>query len=193
MLDSNELDKWRQYYKCVHHDFNGLINSYPYSELRIPPTVSPSLAEIFVVAVTKSFIEKSGSCKEDFLNCFSRQLYISVPIDYRCSGCNVYGGKWLDSNLLSDSDIHFYFNNKMIVDSFGGFKMCVGTPESFVEMTNVILENVKTAENMLIAYERKMRGDSKSLEMIAYSHGDAVRKEYIINKKRYNPSKNDKK
>ena len=69
------------------------------------------------------------------------------------------------------------------------YSLCVGLPESFPLMKNVILENVKTAENMLIAYERVMTGVSNTLELIAYSHGEHGSKEFQHNKLRYTSRK----
>jgi hypothetical protein len=59
------------------------------------------------------------------------------------------------------------------------------TPESFPLMKNVILENIRTAENMLIAYERVMAGESETLDLIAYSHGDKGREQFKKNRKKY--------
>lgn len=92
----------------------------------------------------------------------------------------MYGGKWVDFKSIPHKDLHFY-SDKMKT----GYRMCVGTPESFSLMNNVILENVRTAENMLIAYECYMNGDSKNLNLIAYNHGEIGRKQFKQSKTKY--------
>jgi len=52
-------------------------------------------------------------------------------------------------------------------------------------MENVILENIRTAEKMLMAYELYQTGETKSLELNAYSHGTKGINEYAKDKKRY--------
>lgn len=185
--DTATLNEWRAYYKSVHNDYRGLLNVYPFSELSIYPTIIPQLAVLRVVAVNINFVERTGACRSDFITEFSKELYISIPLDYKESGCDVYGGEWIIPSKLNDSDMHFYKNDVCPLDSFNGYKFCVGTPDSFKDMKNVILENVRTAENMLIAYERYMRGDSANLTLISYSHGDCGRKEYRKNKNKYIP------
>lgn len=183
--DTQNLTTWKEYYRSVHSDFKELIQYYPFSELRIPPTKKPSLAVILVVAANRGLIEKTCSIKSDFTTEFTKELYLKIPVDYKTSGCNVYGGKWIDSEKISQQDLHIYTNDSIKIGDFVGYKMCVGTPESFLDMRNVILENVRTADNMLVAYERIMRGDSIELNLIAYSHGDKGRKEYLRDRKKY--------
>ena len=88
----------------------------------------------------------------------------------------------MDARRFEKKDLHFYDDK---LPNPHGYLMCVGLTESFPLMKNVILENVKTAENMLIAYERVMTGVSSKLELIAYSHGDAGKKQFRRNKARY--------
>lgn len=185
--DNVSINEWRNYYKSVHDDYKGLNSAYPFSELSIYPTVDPQLAIIRVVAVNKTFIEKLRACKSDFITDYSKELYVSIPLNYKDTGCDVYGGGWINPDAFKDSDLHFYQNDVSPFDCFKGYKLCVGTPESFKDMKNVILECVRTAENMLIAYERVMRGDSDVLNLVSYSHGDVGRNEYKLNKKKYIP------
>ena len=83
----------------------------------------------------------------------------------------------------------FYMGMKdsALVENKFGYKMCVGTPEAFSSMKNVLLEAVKTADNMLVAYERVQSGTSDRVILNAYSHGDIGRKEYQNDRKRYVP------
>lgn len=179
--------KWKEYYKSVHNDYRELKRLYPFSNLCIPPTVNPSLARIHVVAVSREIVERTCACRADFTSEYSKELFISVPEDYQHSGCNVYGGKWIDVEILLEPEVHLYVDKCISVGGFSGYKLCVGTPESFQDMNNVILENVRTADNMLVAYERRMKGENEELELLAYSHGDKGKKEYRNNKHRYHP------
>lgn len=126
----------------------------------------------------------ASAVETDFTDEYSRELHIEIPVNYRENGCKVYGAGWIDPKKFENKDIHFYSRARLQPD---GFELCVGTPESFPMMKNVILENVKTAENMLIAYERVMTGASDHLDLIAYAHGENGRKQFQQNKTRYLP------
>jgi len=108
------------------------------------------------------------------------------PIQLKVAAVNksllekVYGGKWIDTKLVKEKYQHFNGKRKD-----GCYLFCVGVPESFPQMENVILENIRTAEKMLIAYELYQTGETRSLELNAYSHGTKGINEYAKDKKRY--------
>ena len=160
---------------------------YPFCYLTIPPTIKPSLAEIRVIAANKVLIEAVDGIEGDFLGDYSKELHLIIPVDYRDKGCIVYGAGWVKTDKLSNEDIHFFHDNGKLIRTKHGLQICVGTPESFPLMKNVILEAVRTAENMLIAYERVMNGATEKLEMIAYAHGDKGRAQFQKNRNRYIP------
>ena len=160
---------------------------YPFCCLTNPPTIDPSEIEIRVVAVNKDLIDMVGGVETDFLGEYSKELYLHVPVDYRNKGCIVYGAGWVKTEKLNNDDLHFFYENGKLIKTKHGFQLCVGTPESFPLMRNVILEAVRTAENMLIAYERVMTGAAEKLEMIAYAHGDKGRSQFQKNRNRYIP------
>ena len=147
--------------------------------------MKPSLAMIRVVAANKSLIDALGGVENDFTDEYSRELHIEIPIGYRRKGCIVYGAGWINPDNIDNKDIHFFYDKGTPIRTTYGFQLCVGTPESFSMMKNVILENVRTAENMLIAYERVMIGVSDQVELIAYAHGEKGREQFMNNKKRY--------
>ena len=178
---------WQNYYSNVLSDYSGLKDVYPFSWLLIPPTVEPSLASVSVIAVNKSIIDSVGGKPEDFKGEYSKQIFIEIPLDYRGRGCYVFGGKWIDESKLPAKDVHLFHSNNRLVENRFGYQMCVGTPESFSSMKNVLLEAVKTADNMLVAYERVQSGVSDRVILNAYSHGDTGRKEYRNDRKRYIP------
>ena len=64
-------------------------------------------------------------------------------------------------------------------------EFCVGVNKSFQTLNNVILENVKTAEHMLIAYEQVQKGITPRAKLIGYAHGDEGEREYERDRKRY--------
>ena len=175
---------WSQYYKNVMIDYQEMKEQYPFCCLTILPTFKPTTAMIRVIAANKDLIEMVGAIETDFTKEFSRELYIEVPVDYRESGCKVFGAKWVDLEKLDKKDIHFYDHARL---GCLGYELCVGLPESFPLMKNVILENVRTAENMLIAYEKLMTGVSDKLELIAYAHGETGSKQFQRNRDRYIP------
>lgn len=178
---------WNLYYEKVIADFRELKEIYPFSYLAILPTVHPELATIRVVAANRKLIDMVGAIESDFTGEYSRELHLVVPLQYRQNGCEVYGAGWVDVKRFENKDIHFFHDNGNLIKTRYGLKVCVGTPESFPLMKNVILENVRTAENMLIAYERVMTGASDHLELIAYAHGDDGRRQFQRNRSRYIP------
>ena len=185
-----ELEKirrtlWQNYCRMVLEDFSGLKKEYPFSYLLIQPTAEPSLALASVTAVNRNIIEAVNGRPEDFQGEFSKLIHLEIPLDSRSSGCLVYGGKWIDERKIPAKDMHLFHSNKQLVENRFGYKMCVGTPESFSSMKNVLLEAVKTADNMLVAYERVQSGTSDRVILNAYSHGDIGRKEYQNDRKRY--------
>ncbi len=183
VINMQNID-WKQYYVDVLTDFRELKENYPFSNLTILPTNEPALATIRVVAANKKLIEMTGAVETDFTDEYSRELRIVIPTDYRENGCKVYGARWVDLKKFEDKDIHFCNHAQLQPD---GYELCVGTPESFPLMKNIILESVKTAENMLIAYERVMTGYTDSVELIAYAHGNKGRKQFQQNRARYLP------
>lgn len=184
-----ELERitWQTYYSRVIEDYSGLKEMYPFSSLHILPTAKPSFATITVIAVNKTVIDAVNGNQEDFTGEYSKQLFLELPIDYRERGCKVYGGKWINKSKFSVKDIHLFHSNSQLIENKYGYQMCVGTPESFPFMKNVLLEAVKTAENMLVAYERVQCGLSDRVILNAYSHGEAGKEEYRKDKKRYVP------
>lgn len=176
-----ENDSLQEHYlDNVKDDFNELKKHYPFSDYVIAPTREPSPVVIKCIAANKKFIDEMNAREDDFLGEYDKKLEIAVPFNYKTCGCEVYGGRWLDDSI-SQSDQHFYSHIKRN----GLYKLCVGVPESFSTMNNVILECVKTADNMLAAYEELQSGRTNILNLKSYSHGDKGRKEYKSDRKKY--------
>lgn len=180
-----EIDvyQYRHYRSHLLSDFHALLSQYPFSTITFLPTVDPSPAILKVIAVHKELIDEVMGTPSDFTGIYSKELFIEVPFDYQKTGCDLYGASWVDLHRIEEKDRHFFNNCRKTKH---GFKLCVGVPESFPLMNNVVLENVKTAENMLIAYERIMCGETSVLEDIkTYSHGRVGRWEFKKDKKRH--------
>lgn len=182
--EKNEVD-WERYCHSVRADFRELKEKYPFCNLTFPPTKRPSVAIIRVIAVDRKLLSEIAGTEKDFLGQYSKELYLQIPMDYKKNGCIVYGAGWVETDKLAKEDIHFFHHKGNLIKTVHGLHICVGTPESFSMMRNVILENVRTAGNMLVAYERIMNGDSDKLELIAYAHGDKGRSQFSSNKRRY--------
>ena len=180
--DHLNAEKWQSYFETVKQDFAELKEHYPFSVMINPPTQTANLIHIRTVAANKELINRINATEADFTKVFSRNLLIVVPREYKSIGCEVYGAGWVDLEKLREEDRHF---NRPRILTKDGYRMCVGTPDSFNNLKNVILENVKTAENMLIAYERYQIGITDHLELIAYSHGEKGREEYRRSKTKY--------
>lgn len=173
---------YRKYYEDVKKDFEELKTEFPYSRMYMPPTVEPKQIRLRVVAVHRDIILASRADEEDFLEEYSKELQILIPWDYKKQGCKVYGGAWLQEELIQEVDRHFYEKGKNGMREF-----CVGVNRSFQTLKNVILENVKTAENMLIAYEHVQRGITPRAKLIGYAHGDKGERDYERDRKKYKP------
>ncbi len=174
------------YRECVKRDFDELIREYPFSQLTFLPTIHFEPAIVRTVAVHKDLVEEVRGKKEDFMGMYSKELYIIIPRDYKQTGCKVYGAPWLDFEKIKAEDIHFFLDKENGASTASrGFHMCVGVPASFPRMKNVLLENVRTADNMLVAYKNAMINDSDTIELKAYSHGDKGEEEFITDKRRF--------
>ncbi|HJI74579.1 MAG TPA: hypothetical protein OIM03_09985 [Veillonellaceae bacterium] len=171
---------FNEYYRAVVSDINELKEQYPFTKRILLPTKSASPIELDITAVRADVINQTGANEVDFLGRYSRRLHVIIPYDYHKKGCLVYGGKWIDRKKIPDKDQHF---NGVSQD--GSLLLCVGVPESFSQFKNVILECVKTADNMLTAYEKYQCGQSESLELISYAHGERGINEYRKEKKRH--------
>lgn len=170
----------QDYYKSALKDIEGLKKIYPFTSYVLQPSLVPKPITIRTVAAEKKLIELTSAKEQDFLGLYSKALDIIVPFNYKEIGCQVYGGKWINVDRIPDHDQHFYTRN-----SEGNLLLCVGVPDSFAHMENVILENVRTANRMLIAYELFLTGKTAKLELRAYSHGEKGRNEYNDERKKH--------
>lgn len=176
----NDIRKNNDYYREVRDDIRELQSIYPFTTFICLPTVQIQPIVIHVIAADRALIQKTCAMRQDFLQKYSKELEIVVPFDYRTKGCKVYGGAWIDLDKLLPEYQHFYGR---LLD--GRFSLCVGIPESFRKMRNVVLECVKTADRMLTAYELFQSGQTETLELISYSHGREGIEEYHGKKKKY--------
>ena len=172
-------EKYKEYYKKVKKDIEELRSIYPFTKEIIIPTMKPSPIELIVVAANNELVEECMAKEEDFTGDYSRKLRICIPFDYQTAGCNVYGAEWLVIDKIPLKDRHFYERKNSL------YEFCVGVPQSFGNLSNVLLENVRTAEQMLVAYSDFQRGITDKIELIAYSHGKKGKDEYNKNTRKY--------
>lgn len=155
------------YYNKVQHDYDELKEVYPYSRIINYPTLVASQLIIRVIAVDHEIIKITGATEDDCICDYSRELIVEIPIDYQLVGCDVYGGKWIDRYEIPEEEQHFYG-----LDADKGYKLCVGVPESFKSMNNVILENVRTADHILTAYADYLSGRTNRIVLSQFPHGE---------------------
>jgi hypothetical protein len=179
MATDRDVLTWQLYYDDVRRDFKELHAQYPYSSYRVPLRPLPGIVTIRVVAASAALLQEVRGVEADFLGEYSKELFVDVPLDYKRFGCRVFGAGWIDASRVRDQECHFYNRSSR------GYELCVGVFDSFPLMENVILECVRTADHMLVAYERLMRGESSSLELLAYSHGEKGRREFQQDEGRY--------
>ena len=84
------------YYCNVRKDVQELRKLYPFVYFIFLPLRNPKPVVVHVIAADCTLIEKTRAYREDFIQDFSKELEIIVPFDYRVSGCDVYGGRWID-------------------------------------------------------------------------------------------------
>lgn len=187
----NHTCQIQQIRRSIQSDFDELSRFYPFSSIVFFNVNSRYLACITAVAASVELINAINGREEDFTGNYSRTVFLFVPVDYKECGCHVYGCGWIDFDYIADKDKHFYLDSinirrgkkvetiyKYLPTPFG-YRMCVGVPESFSRLKNVLLECLKTADNLLTAYERIMRGISRTLAVSSYSHGNLGRREFI--------------
>ncbi|MBQ6396172.1 hypothetical protein IJH89_01140 [Candidatus Saccharibacteria bacterium] len=164
-------------------DFEELRQEYPFATLDSLGGSLLGVAHLEVVAVNGHIIRETMGRKDDFLGKYSKLIHIFVPPNYAEAGCSVFGAKWIDLERISPRDWHFLPNEGIEKYLDLGYKLCLGAPQSFGALKNVLLENVRTAEHILVAYENVMRGSSKKPVLFALVHGDAGKQEYCTLRK----------
>lgn len=162
----------KEYYAKVNEDMVEASIHYPWINEVYIPKVKPISKVYEVIVVNKEFIDNTLSIKDDFIYEYLKKVTVIVPTNYPNNHCLIYGGEWIDVKKMSYANRHFY-PHKSGLNLF-----CVGVPKSINDYSNIILENLRTVENMLNAYELYQKGEINTLELIAYSHGKEGEKEY---------------
>lgn len=127
--------------------------------------VSSNIFDTFNTEKKNKYVKHTSSKVQKY----GEDCYYEMPIS-KLTGSIDYS-----ESLIASKD---YANN-------GKYLFCVGVPQSFIHLKNVLLENVRTAESMMIAYESYQRGITKKVNLIAYSHGEKGKNEYNRNRKQY--------
>ena len=113
-----------------------LIEEYPFTNSVITPSAIPEPIILNVVAVNIGLIGECNAQENDFKGEYSKELKIIIPYDYTRNGCKIYGASWIDLEKIPQKDYHF------IGKENGKYLFCVGVPQSFILLNNVLLENV---------------------------------------------------
>lgn len=164
--------EYKKYCQKVRRDMEELKREYPFTKKILIPSVNPEPIRLDVVAANIRLIRECNAEENDFKGEYSRELKIIIPYDYTVNGCKIYGAPWIDLGKIPQKDLHFNGKER------DKFLFCLGVPQSYIRLKNVLLENVKTAENMLVAYESFQRGLTDRVELIAYAHGEEGKIEY---------------
>ena len=175
----DSIDK--EYYRNIKRDVDETRKYYRYIEEL--PTVclnKPTLKVFRVVAVSNEIFDETLSSKEDYLGEYSREIFVVVPLQYRKTGCLVYGANW--DNISDIPDKYLHINKKYANGEY--HELCVGVPQSFEEEKNAFLSSVRTAEHILRAYMLYLSNETKSINLLAYSHGEEGIKEYEKNRQK---------
>ena len=156
----------KKYFENVSNDLIAVKAYYPFTQIIAYPFSNPGEIELKVVAVNKNILHNINGKKEDFTNKYSKELKVIIPYNYKSTGCKIFGGKWFDETIIPSKERHFY---SKLPD--GDFELCIGVPQSFANMENPILEAIKTAENIMLAYEFFQKGISTKINLYSFSHG----------------------
>ncbi len=92
---------------------------------------------------------------------------------------------WNGLEKISNDKTHFYKNVKM--DDM--YELCVCPSQAIKNMNNPLLENIKTADHMMTAYELYIEGIRDTICLKDYSHGSEGEKEYEQEQKRRKQSR----
>lgn len=139
--------------------------------------------QLSVLAVNSKFMRASFSKPTDYLSDHSRLITVKIKDNYCVAGCEVRCDLWVLNEKIPISDRHYNRHNPY--DSDIRPNLCVGTPESFIKLSNPILESIRTAEIILTAYHLFLIGETDQIELLGYSHGDKGRKEYEKDKSKF--------
>lgn len=100
---------------------------------------------------------------------------IRIDKHYLKRGATIYGlDQWLDLDKIDSSKQHFYKNQK----KGDMYELCVCPTTSVENMTNPLLDNIRTAEHIMNAYEFFLIGYTDKIILKDYSHGEKGIEEY---------------
>lgn len=173
----------------IRHDFKEAIQYYPFSQMVL---VTSDEIHFEVYAINKEEIEQLGLKKSRIANDeFSKRLFLVVDNNYRESGPTVYSmEKWKGLERIPEESKHFYDfkylrleGNEVVCKmpyfiEGRGYQTCTSVAKANKDMNNPLLENIKSAENLLKSYELFLRGINKEIVLRQYEHGDEGVKQY---------------
>lgn len=175
-------DVSNEYDLQINSELEIVKSEYPFIK-EIPTNIASTsyLRTFRVIAVHSRVISDEMGFEEDYINEYSKEIFLIIPKDYKVNGCIIYGAKWLNLKDIPDNDLHIYKNK----DNNGYHKLCVGVDGSFINLRYPILESIRTSDKILTAYKLYLEGVTSKVILFAYSHGEKGKKEYGRDKGKY--------
>ena len=184
----------------IRRDFKEAIRYYPFSQMIL---VTPYEIHFEVYAINKEEIEQLGLKKSMIAEEeFNKRLVLVVDNDYREFGPTVYSmEKWKGLDAIPEESKHFYDfkiirleGGEFVLNRPGfvegrGYQTCTSVSKANRDMENPLLENIKSADNLLKSYELFLRGINKEIVLRQYKHGDEGVKEYERERRQSRKSK----
>lgn len=173
----------------IKKDFRELKSYYPFSQMVF---VSSNEIHFEIYAINNKEVKLLHLKRTKIENeKYSKRIYVVVSEDYLLVGPHIYSmERWNNLHLIPYECKHFYdyekyeyIEGKIVTTKpyylqGRGYLTCTSVSKANKTMKNPLLENVKSAEMMLRAYELFIRGINDKIVLRQYSHGDQGIKEY---------------
>ena len=159
----------------IQKDFTELRRKYPFTKV-IQQNKYEIHYEVFAINIE---LLKKLDIDEDYLRdeTYHKRIYLIVKNDYLTNGPIVYSLEdWPNLDKIPENNMHFYFN-KLV--NGRGYRTCSCVQIANRHMDNPLLENVKSTEMLLSAYELFLLGINDIVVLRQYSHGDKGVEEFL--------------
>lgn len=172
-------------------DFRAMRDEYPFSRM---VWVRRDLIVFETWGYSRAYIEKFNRQFDDVVTEErSKRILLLVDNDYVRKGATPYALEgWSGLDMIDSSDRHFYDTQKPREDcpplmefwERGAKEICPCVPMAVLEMENPLLENVRTVDHLLSAYEQFLKGNTSRVVLREYSHNEEGEREYARERKR---------
>lgn len=169
-----ERELVEKYINNIERHIEEVIKFFPYLKIcYIVPYRDYPLFYLSGILIPKKFIDKYSITYNDLVKSNEPLLRITavIPFDYQNKGCKVYDSDCvIDWELIPDK--HKHCNGS----SCFGNELCTHLPDQAGDMSNPILENLKTAYRLFTESQNYIKNGKWNLK--EYSHGEEGRREY---------------